>query len=117
MTDAILRILQTFQAEAEWQTGKQLKRMRLDMDREWFNNTWETYQSKQGLEFEFTALYVHQQNGTVEQSMRTLLDGAHTILAELALQPKYWANAVQTTVYVCNFLPNSWQPDMILAEL
>jgi len=39
--------------------------------------------------------------------MHTILDGARTALAESGLPAKYWADAVQTTVYVRNFIPFS----------
>jgi len=38
-------------------------------------------------------------------------------MAESGLSAKYWANAVQTVVYIRNLLPNSQQPEIIPAEL
>ena len=77
------------------------------MGREWYNNTWENYRKSYGLIFEFTTPYAHQQNGTAERSMRTILDGTRSALAESGLPPKFWAEAVQTVVYVRNFIPSS----------
>ena len=113
----ILKIFKGFHAEVEHQTGKRLKRVRLDMGREWYNSAWENYQTEQGLDFEFTTPYTHQQNGIVEHSMRTILDSTRTALAESGLPVKYWADAVQTIVYTQNLLPNPRQLITILAEL
>jgi len=112
-----LKVFKGFQAEAERQTGKRLKRVWLDMGREWYNNAWESYRDEQGLEFEFTIPYAHQQNGVAERSMRIILDRTRTALAESGLPVNYWADAVQTMVYTQNLLPNPRQPKTILAEL
>jgi len=67
--DVILKVFKTYQIEAECQTGKKIKRVWLDMGREWYNQVWEQYRQNEGLDFEFTILYTHQQNGTAECSM------------------------------------------------
>ena len=41
--DVTLNILKAYYIEAERQTGKKLKRIRLDMGREWCNMAWENY--------------------------------------------------------------------------
>ena len=87
------------------------------MGREWYNKAWEEYRKRYGLIFEFTTPYAHQQNGTAERSLRTILDGARTAMAESGLPTKYWADAVQTTVYVRNLVPSSRRPHAIPAEL
>ena len=114
--DTTLRVFKTFHTEAERQTGKQLKRVRLDMGREWHNEAWEHYRKEQGLVFEFTAPYAHQQNGAAECSMRTILDITRSNMAESGLPLKYWADAVKTAVYVRNFIPSSRRPRVVPAE-
>jgi len=63
------------------------------MGKEWLNHTCEEYRRENGLLFEFTIPYAHQQNGTVEQSMHTVLDGVHSMMAESGIPLKYWAEA------------------------
>ena len=87
------------------------------MGRGWYNSAWENYQAKQGLDFEFTIPYTHQQNGIVEHSMHTILDSTRTALAESRLPVKYWADAVRTIVYTWNLLSNPRQLITIPAEL
>ena len=77
------------------------------MGKEWLNYMWEEYRRKNGLLFEFTTPYAHQQNGTVERSMRTILDGVHSAMAESEMPLKYWAEATQAVIYVQNFVPSS----------
>jgi len=115
--EATLKVFKAYHKKAECQTGRKLKRIRLNMGREWFNNTWEQYHNDEGLIFEFTTPYVHQQNGVAERGMRTILEAAQSILAESGLPTKYWADAIQTVVYVKNFLPSSRQPNKIPVEL
>ena len=91
--------------------------MRLDIGREWYNTIWENYHVEQGLDFEFTIPYIHQQNSIAESSIHTILDGTRIALAESRLPVKYWADAVQIVVYIQNLLPNSRQPKVAPAEL
>ena len=41
--ETTLKVFQAYHTEAERQTGRQLKKVRLDMGRKWYNNTWEDY--------------------------------------------------------------------------
>ena len=73
--NATLRVFKAYYTQAECQTGHKLKRVCLDMGKEWINYAWEQYRKEQGLEYEFTVPYAHQQNGAAECSMHTILDG------------------------------------------
>ena len=115
--DITLKVFKSYQTEAEHQTGKKMRQVRLDMGREWYNTAWEQYRKDQGLDFQFTTPYAHQQNGAAECSMHTILDRAHSAMAESGIPLKYWADAVSTVVYVQNLIPSSRQPGTIPAEL
>lgn len=105
--DVTLRVLKEFHLEAERQTGRKLRRIRMDMGREWLNSLWDEYAKANGIVCEYTTPYAHQQNGMAERSMRTILDTARSMLADSGLPTKYWADAVQTAVYTRNFIPSS----------
>jgi hypothetical protein len=111
-----LRIFKEFHVESERQTGRKLKRVRLDMGREWCNTLWDSYTKEHGIILDFTTPYAHQQNGRAERSMRTLLDMARSMLADAGLAQKYWADAVQTAAYIRNFVPPANDPAMVPAE-
>jgi len=115
--DTTLKVFKLYQTEAECQTGKKMKQVRLDMGREWYNTTWEQYRKDQGLDFQFTMPYAYQQNGTAEHTMCTILDRACLAMAESGMVLKYWADAISTVVYVQNLIPSSQQPSTIPAEL
>ena len=87
------------------------------MGRKWYNSAQENYHNKQGLDFEFTTPYAHQQNGMAECSMCTILDNTRTALAESGLPVKYWADVVWTIVCTWNLLPNPRQPKTIPVKL
>ena len=61
--------------------------------------------------------YAHQQNSTAECIMHTILDGAHSAMAESGIALKYWADAISTIVYVQNLILSSQQPGTIPAKL
>jgi hypothetical protein len=111
-----LRIFKEFHVESERQTGRKLKRVCLDMGREWCNTLWDSYSKGHGIILDFTTPYAHQQNGRAEHSMRTLLDMARSMLADAGLAQKYWADAVQTAAYIRNFVPPLNNPAMVPAE-
>jgi len=115
--ETTLKVFQAYHIKTEQQTGRQLKKVRLNMGKKWYNNTWEDYQKSHGLIFEFTTSYAHQQNGAAKRSMCPILDRTQSALAESGLPLKFWAEAVQTVVYVRNFIPSSQQPMIVPAEI
>jgi len=89
----------------------------MDMGKEWFNILWEVFWKSQGLIFEFTTPYVYQQNGVAEWAMQMVLDSTRTMLAKLGISLKYWANAIQSVIYVKNFIPSLRQSNIVPAKV
>jgi isoleucyl-tRNA synthetase len=87
--NATLKAFQEFHVESEQQMGKKLKRVCLDMGRKWHNALWDRYIKQHGVILDFTTPYAHQQNRKAKHSMRTLLNMAHTMLANLGLPQKF----------------------------
>jgi hypothetical protein len=114
--EVTLQIFREFHVESERQTGKKLKRVRLDMGREWCNSLWNRYAKDNGIILDFAMPYAHQQNGRAERSMCTLLDMGRSMLADACLPQKYWADAVRTAAYIRNFIPPASDPTSIPAE-
>jgi hypothetical protein len=110
--ESTLKVFKEFHKEAERQTGEKLKRVRLDMGREWLNAQWDNYAKENGILLDFTTPYAHQQNGKAERSMHNI---ARTMLADAGLSAKYWADAVHTASYTRNFIPSSQNPSTIPA--
>jgi len=77
---------------------------------------WEVLWKSQGLIFEFTTPYAYQQNGVAEWTVQMVLDSTRTMLAKPGISPKYWANAIQSVIYVKNFIPSLQQPNIVPAK-
>ena len=58
-----------------------------------------------GIEHQLTAPYTPQQNGVVERKNRTLMEMARSLLCDKGLPKKFWAEAVNTVVFLLNRLP------------
>ncbi|XP_022764214.1 uncharacterized protein LOC111309412 [Durio zibethinus] len=58
-----------------------------------------------GIEHQLTATYTPQQNGVNERKNRTIMEMARCMLFEKNLSKKFWAEAVNTSVYLLNRLP------------
>lgn len=71
-----MKVFKNYHVEAKCHTERKLQNVHLDMRKEWLNSIWETYGKAHRIKLEFTTPYVHQQNSTVEKSMRLLLNGA-----------------------------------------
>jgi transposase InsO family protein len=55
-----------------------------------------------GIEQQFSAPRVPQQNGVVERKNRTLVEMARTMLDEHETPRRFWADAISTACYVSN---------------
>ena len=85
--------------------GESIKAIRSDYGGEFDSQACHTWYSAQGITFEPSAPYAHQQNGISERSNRYILEKSCTILLKSGL-PKYlWAEAASTAVYLANRSP------------
>ena len=58
-----------------------------------------------GIAVQATAPYAHQQNGKIEQYIRTISDTAQALLADSKLPASFWGLSIQAAVYLCNRIP------------
>ena len=85
--------------------GESIKAIRSNNGGEFDSQACHTWYSAQGITFEPSAPYAHQQNGISERSNRYILEKSCTILLKSGL-PKYlWAEAASTAVYLANRSP------------
>lgn len=49
--------------------------------------------------------YTPQQKGVAERANRTIVEKARTMLLDAKLSKEYWAEAVNTAVYLINRIP------------
>ena len=86
----------------ERETGRNIKCLRSDGRKEYFSDQFSSYLQKEGIRREFSCRYTSQQNNVVEQKNRTIEETARAMLEEKHMPKFYWAEVVQTTIYLQN---------------
>jgi transposase InsO family protein len=79
-----------------------LKAIRSDNGSEFRNASFDGFCLEHGIDQQFSALRVPQQNRVVEQKNRTLVEMARTMLDEHGTPRRFWADAISTSCYVSN---------------
>lgn len=87
------------------QHGRQVKAFRSDNGTEFGSKDFVSFLSNQGIKIEKTVPYTPQQNGVAERFNRTVVEMARTLLNHAGLDKTFWAEAVNTAVYLRNRLP------------
>lgn len=91
-----------FKSLVENQTGKRIKAIRSDNGTEFFNEAFTNLFNKCGIIHQKTNPYTPEQNGLAERMNRTIVEKAKCMLADAKLAVKFWAEAVNTSVYLIN---------------
>jgi len=92
----------TFNAMVKNQTGKSIRRIRLDNGREYGGNAFLEYCKEEGIMIESTVAYTPEQNGAAERNQAVILMKARTMLYESRLPLFLWPEAYLTAVYIMN---------------
>jgi transposase InsO family protein len=96
----------SFKALVEKHSGQSIMRFRCDNGKaEYDNATFQTILRESGISYEPSAPYTQNQNGVSERMNRTVLEKARTMLLEAHLPESFWAEAVNTAVYLHNRSP------------
>ncbi|CAA7270337.1 unnamed protein product [Cyclocybe aegerita] len=115
--DATLQAIREYWAESEQQTGKQLKKLHLNMGKEFMNRACEDYCQEAGTLLKLTVPYAHASNGVPERTNRTIVEGVRCLLCDSRLPPSLWADAAATLVYTHNLIPSSRHPRKVPTEV
>lgn len=97
-----LTILKKFKDLVEKQSGCSIKTIRSDRGGEYTSKEFDEYCKNEGIWKHLTAGYSLQQNGTVERKNRTIVEMARSMINEKGLPKNFWAEAVNTAVYILN---------------
>jgi transposase InsO family protein len=81
-----------------------MRAIRSENGTEFKNARFEAFCNVLGLEHQSSSPYVPPQNGVVERKNRTLVEMARTMLDEHRTSRKFWAEAINTTCYVLNWI-------------
>jgi transposase InsO family protein len=79
-----------------------LKAIQSDNGTEFRNASFDQFYLKHGVDRQFSAPRVPQQNGVVERKNRTLVMMARMILDEHRIPRPFWAEAINTACYISN---------------
>ena len=91
----------------ENQTGRKLKRLRIDNGLEFCNREFNQFCAQNGISRHRTCTETPQQNGLAERMNRTILDKVRCMLSEFGLPKQFCAEATNTAVYLINRSPCS----------
>ena len=84
-----------------------VKSVRSDNGGEYTSSAFDAFCTEKGISREFTNAYTPEQNGVSERLNRTIIEAVRSMLIHSNLTPDFWAEAVQTAVYVQNRVPTS----------
>jgi hypothetical protein len=89
----------------ENQLGAKIKCIRTNNGKEFVNKRMGAICVKAGIVHQTTVPYTPQQNGIAERMNRTLVERARAMLEYKDVDMKWWAEALNTAVYITNRLP------------
>lgn len=84
-----------------------MKYLRTDNDGEYTSEEFQRYCIEEGITRHFTTVYTPQQNVVFERLNRTVLEKVWSMLSEFGLLEEFWAEAVNTAIYLVNLSPSS----------
>ena len=70
-------------------------------------STLKTFCADKGIAHQLTNLYTPEQNGVSDRLNRTLIESARSMFIHAKMSLKFWAEAVNTAVYLQNWSPTS----------
>jgi transposase InsO family protein len=79
-----------------------LKAIRSDNETEFRNASFDEFCLKHGIDQQFSAPCVPQQNGVVDRKNHTLVEMAMMMLDEHRTPRRFWADAISTACYISN---------------
>ena len=103
--DEVFDVYCQFKTKYENFIGKHIQRVCSDNGFEFVNNRLGNYLVNSGIFHEKTVPYNSESNGKSERANRVLLVRARTILHEINLPLKFWAEAINFSTRVSNVTP------------
>ena len=103
--DETLEVTEKFVQTIEKCTGWTIRTFRSDRGGEFMSAAFSRFLEECGISCEMSAPRTLQQNGLVEQMMRTLVGSARAMLQHSGLLKGFWAEAVTTAAHIHNHSP------------
>lgn len=106
-------VFKHFKSQIEKESGQQIKTFRTDNGGEFCNDRLKDFLRAQGIRHQTTIPYNPQQNGLAERMNRSIVEKARCLLIDANLNKKFWAEAVNTSVYLINRSPTAALSNMV----
>ena len=103
----VFSVFKKWLAQVQNETGRSLKVLRSDNGGEYRSVEFKQFCESQGIKREFTVPRTPQQNGVAERMNRTITERARSMRLHSGLPKSYWAEVVNTVVYLINHGPSS----------
>lgn len=103
--DEVFEKFKEWKALVENQVNKKLKAIRSDNGGEYINYNFQNFLKANGIRHQTTTPHSPQQNGVAERANRSIMEKARCLLQEAGLGKEFWAEAVNTAVYLKNRSP------------
>lgn len=100
--DEVFNKFKEFKQLVENQKGKKIKSIRTDNGLEYINQHFKEFCGKNGISHQTSCSYTPEQNGLAERINRTIVERAKCMIFDADLEKTYWAEAVNTAVYIIN---------------
>lgn len=100
--DQVSAKIKEFHRLVENQTGKRIKALRSDNGGEFCSDSFDHYLRQNGILHQRTTPHCPEQNGSAERLNRTIVEKARCLLFDANLDKRFWAEAVNTAVYLYN---------------
>ncbi|MGG6712807.1 UNVERIFIED_CONTAM: transposase family protein, partial [Salmonella enterica subsp. enterica serovar Weltevreden] len=101
--DEAMEKFKVFKTEVELQLDCKIKKLQKDRGGEYYDPP---FFESCGIVHELTAPYTPQQNGIAERKNRTLKEMVNSMLSYFGLSKGFWGEAMLTTCYLLNRIPN-----------
>lgn len=98
----VFKFFKEFQSMVEKQTERKIKILRTDNGGEFCSQDFERYLKQAGIIHQKSNAYTPQQNGVSERMNRSLVEKARCLIFDAGLHKKFWAEAINTSVYLRN---------------
>lgn len=101
----VFSVFTRWKARVENYTGQKLQTLRTDNGGEYISTEFQEHLDVCGIRHERSVPKTPEQNGKAERLNRTLLESVRSMLADSRLPKKFWAEAVNTAVFLRNRSP------------
>lgn len=98
----VAQLVEKYVRNVKSSTSYTVAAIRTDNGLEYINNYVKTFTDNHGIQHQRTVPHTPEQNGRAERDMRTVVEAARSMIHSKNLSLKYWAEAVNTAVYVLN---------------